>query len=122
MLTHKQHDMLATMVSVMTEQDENCRWVDFKNSRRTRICNIAHRALVAVPMKDGKSDPYTVFIATFKPDDKFEEDGLHCNEPLRKRVYDFFHTSAKHKFMKATSNFPKGYMDAHVKCQEDEEC
>ncbi|KAH7380255.1 hypothetical protein DE146DRAFT_740668 [Phaeosphaeria sp. MPI-PUGE-AT-0046c] len=106
------YDMLAAMFSFMTEQDGNCRWVDFKWSRRTRICNIAHRALVAFPMKDDKSQPYTVFIATIETD--APRDGeFYCDGPLRKRVYDWFHSSAKEALMEASH--VKGYVEAQVK-------
>lgn len=73
-------------------------------------------------MKDGKSDPYTVFIATFDTSDKHEGGEFQCDDPLKKRVYDFFHNSAKHNFMDTTHNSVKGYIDAHVKCQKEEEC
>jgi hypothetical protein len=109
------YEMITAMFRLMTEVDSNCRWVDFKNSRKTKLCAVARHALVAFPMRSIDSNPATIFSAIVHgPTNGIDNIKFSCGPNIRRSVYDDFHNIVKHKFAKSMGI--TGYIDAHVRC------
>jgi hypothetical protein len=45
--------MVANMYRLMTEDANSCYWVDFPNSRKTKLCNVAEQVMIAWPVNGG---------------------------------------------------------------------
>lgn len=111
--------MLADMVDMMTERLEtNCHWVNFKNSRKTRLCNIAKRALLVFPLHT--KEPDTMFIATFHNDGP-SSGKFVCDHALQRNIFDHWRDNYLDGFA-ATVGARREEVYGHVACQYVDEC
>jgi hypothetical protein len=110
--------MVAAMFKLMTEQDTNCYWVDFQDSRKTKLCSIGQQVLVAFPVTAAAREPDTLFIGAVSSTATSDEGDYMCNYPLRTSILDFFRNKVRAELAKATDR-GAAEISAHVRCVED---
>ncbi|KAH7092312.1 hypothetical protein FB567DRAFT_516992 [Paraphoma chrysanthemicola] len=105
----------------MTQVESNCYYVDFKGSRKTRLCNVADSVLVAFPFKKSTDVPRTLFIATVQSSVVGEVGGTYkCSDEMKSRITEAFNTLS---YQQRFANFVGGWKDhvgLRVNCVEHE--
>ncbi|KAH7068368.1 hypothetical protein BKA63DRAFT_521633 [Paraphoma chrysanthemicola] len=132
------YDFVADIYRAMTQVESNCYYVDFKGSRKTRLCthhpanytdgrlltyagNVAGSVLVAFSFKKSTDVPRTLFIATVQSSVTGEVGGTYkCSDGLKSRITEAFKASS---YQQRFSNYLGGWKDdvgLRVNCVEHE--
>jgi hypothetical protein len=94
------------MYQLMTQLESNCHYVDFKGSRRTKLCSVAREVLLAFPYDAKDDEPETIFIASVTS--SVDVPGpFVCDSELKHTISDYFDYWLKPEFAKATGRDEK---------------
>ena len=110
--------MVAAIYQLMTQQDANCYFVEFENSRRTKMCNVAQQVLVAFAIDSSDDEPDSLFIATVTSTASQTEGNFICNDPLKDSISSHFKNTVRAKFASSTGR-KEEEVGARVHCVED---
>jgi hypothetical protein len=108
------------MYRLMADDNGNCILVDFPDSRRTKLCDVAKHVLVVFPANDERAVQVRLNV---KLELKWTSDMLmdagqyHCQNSLP-AIADHFKTKSKHKIAKAMS-WDANKMPLFMSCQKE---
>jgi hypothetical protein len=92
------------MLKTSTDQDENCYWVDIKDSRKTKFCNIPMSVQLILPSNGFDRNVEALVMVRFEHSYRFlpypvERKGWFCDNNLAQSV-KYFHEKTSPKITK----------------------
>jgi hypothetical protein len=88
-----QFDLIATMLKKSTDQDENCCWVDVKDYRKTKFCDIPMSVQLILPSNGDGCNVEPLIMVRFEHSFRFDNPkgrkGWFCDSNLAQSVKHF---------------------------------
>jgi hypothetical protein len=118
-LTKTQYRLIADIYRLMTEQESNCYYIDFPNSRKTKMCNVGAEVMIAFPTNGGPIIGIIHVTVTFNG--KTKEGTFNNNGNMTCAIAGHFQKHTEPELSKVLG-WPEEKMYVYVTGQKTPEC